>query len=58
MSLTFEMDLDLHAVERSQFTVLDLLSDIGGLESMFMSLMGSIVAIWNWQGLADTYLVT
>ena len=48
MSVSFEMDLDQYAIERSQFTVLDLLSNIGGLESIFISVMGLIVSIWNW----------
>ena len=48
MSVSFEMDLDQYAIERSHFTFLDLLSNIGGLESIFISVMGLIVSTWNW----------
>ena len=52
------MDLDLRIIERNLFSMLDLLSDIGGLEAMFVSVAAVIVTIWNWHGLTDIYLLT
>ena len=47
MSIAIEMDLDQKVIERSNFTILDLLSDIGGLESIIFSLLSFIVGLWS-----------
>ena len=56
MSVTFEMDFNLRVVDRNLFTVLDLLSDIGGLSQTFLSLASSIVAVWHYDGILDAYM--
>ena len=43
MTITFEMDLDQRLIERSMFTILDFLADIGGLASIVASMGVSIV---------------
>ena len=58
MTITFEMDLDQRLIERSMFTVLDLLSDIGGLASIVASMGVSIVNYFNSDGLANTFLAS
>ena len=57
MAVTLEMDLDLLIVSRNLFTILDVLSNIGGLASIFASTFGFAVTIFNWHGLVNTYLV-
>ena len=47
MSITIEMDLDQKLIERNNFTILDLLSDVGGLESIIFSLLSFTVGLWN-----------
>ena len=58
MAVTLEMNLDLHIVERNFVTVLDFLANIGGLDSIFTSLISFVVTIWHWHGLADMFLVS
>ena len=58
MSVAIEMDLDLRNIERSLVGILDLLSDIGGLEAKFASIVAILVSIWNWHGLTDVFLMT
>ena len=38
---------DLKMIERTGYTILDALSDIGGLSGMLVSLIGLFVNIWN-----------
>lgn len=58
MSVTLEMDLDLGVVERNYFTVLDFLSNIGGLNAILTSFLAIMISIWHWHGLADSHLVS
>ena len=56
-AITFEMDFDLQVVERDIFTILDLLADLGGLTSILISGFAGIVAIFNWDGVVDNFLI-
>ena len=47
MAFFFEMDDDLTVIERSGYTILDWLSDVGGIQSMIWSLTGAILGIIN-----------
>ena len=47
MSISIEMDLDLIEVQRNLYTILDLLSDIGGFTSIFLSGLSFLIALWN-----------
>ena len=58
MVVTLEMYLDLHIVERNLVTVLDFLANIGGLDSIFTSVISIVVTIWHSHGLADMFLVS
>ena len=57
-SVALEMDLSLRIIERNNFSMLDLLSDIGGLSAIFASAAAIIVSIWNWYGLTEIFLLT
>ena len=57
MAVTLEMDLDLLIVSRNLFTILDFLSNIGGLASIVASTLGLIVTIFNWHGLVHTFII-
>lgn len=47
--IEIKMSLDLVSIERNVYTVLDLLSDIGGLQGSFVSVIGFLVSIWNYK---------
>ena len=47
MSISIEMNRDLMTLSRTGYTPLDVLSDIGGMQSMIMSMMALFVGIWN-----------
>ena len=57
-SVALEMDMNLRIIERNIFGVLDFLSDIGGLEAMFVSIVAIVISVWNWHGLTDIFLLT
>ena len=57
MSIVIEADLDQKLIERNNFTILDLLSDIGGLKSTIFTLLSFTVGFWNRSGLADSFLI-
>ena len=50
------MNLDINLVERSGYTVLDILSDIGGLLGILISGSSFILSIFNFNYL-ENYLV-
>ena len=47
VSVTIEMDLSLITYERNVFTLFDMLSDIGGLSGILMTLFGVLTAMMN-----------
>ena len=54
--MTFEMNLDLRVIARSGYTLLDWVSDVGGMQGMLISLIASILSIWNFNHF-DNFLV-
>ena len=58
MGVSIEMDLDLRVVERTIFTVLDLLSGIGGLSSILAVSANTVIVMWHWHGLPDYFLIS
>ena len=48
ISVTIEMDPNLTLYERSVYTVFDMLSDLGGLNGILMTICGIICATWNY----------
>ena len=55
--MTFEMNLDLKIVARSGYTFLDLLSDVGGIESILITGTSFFLVIVNHNYL-DSYMVS
>ena len=47
ISVTIEMDLSLIAYERTLYTFFELLSDVGGLSGILVTIFTVIVSIWN-----------
>ena len=48
MDISFEMNLDRKTLARSGYTFLDVLSDVGGIQGMFLSFFSIIVGILNY----------
>ena len=53
----FQMNLDQTVVSRSVYTFLDVLSDVGGLESIIISFIATILSILNYNNF-DSHLVS
>ena len=49
--------MDLTTVERTGYTILDILSDVGGLQGILFSAVGLFLNIWNYNHL-DNYLAS
>ena len=47
--LSFEMNLDLLRINRDSYTVVDMLSDIGGIETILISGISVFLSIWNYK---------
>ena len=41
------MNMDLKILHRNGYTVLDMLSDVGGVESIFVTALAFFLSIWN-----------
>ena len=50
-SISIQGNSDLKVIERSNYSVLDLLGDIGGLESMLFSLVALLLSVLNYNNL-------
>ena len=46
--------MNKYAVERSGYTILDLLSDIGGIEAILFSFFAVIISVFNYKNFANT----
>ena len=53
----YEMSLDLLIVSRNSYTLLDILSDVGGIESIFVTCISLILSILNYKYF-DSYMVS
>ena len=47
ISVTIEMDLSLIHYERTLYTFFELLSDVGGLSGILVTIFTVVVSIWN-----------
>ena len=56
-SVTFEVDLDMITYERKVYTVLDMLSDVGGLFEFLICFFAFLSWIWNYQSI-ENYLAS
>ena len=57
MELTMEMNLDLAKVSRSGYTFIDVLSDIGGIQGLLISVIVILISILNYNHF-DDYMAT
>lgn len=57
MDITFERNLDMVSIARDGYTVLDWISDIGGIQGILISAVAIILSFWNYNYL-DNYLVS
>lgn len=48
VQVSFEVNLDLRLKHRFGYTVLDLLSDIGGVTSILYTFFGFLLSVWNY----------
>ena len=51
MALGIDMDLTRTVIERSNYTILDVLSDVGGLESVLASFVSFLLGALNYNNL-------
>ena len=57
ISVTIEMDLNATQYERKVYTVFDMLSDVGGLSGICITVFGIVSSIWNFNAF-DNYMVS
>ena len=57
ISIRFERNLDLQLVQRTRYTILDLLSDIGGIQSILLSAIGFFLSYSNFNYF-DNYMAS
>ena len=55
MAIAVEMNLDQVTLARTGYTPLDVLSDVGGIQSIVMSAMGLLLGFWNYNNF-DNYM--
>ena len=48
MVISFEMDLNLYSIERAGYNILDLLSNIGGIQGLLLSFFGVLISAFNY----------
>ena len=48
MDITFERDLNLTVVTRDGYTILDWISDIGGIQGILISAIAIMISYWNY----------
>lgn len=56
MQLSFEKNVDLVSVLRDSYTFIDMLSDIGGIESILLSTFALLLSVLN-HNYFDNYMV-
>ena len=44
-----QMNRDLITVERHRYTIMDVLSDIGGLQALLVSVLKLLLTVWNYK---------
>ena len=54
MDITIEMNRELQVIQRSGYTILDLVSDIGGVQSFILSGFAIVIGLLNYQHFDST----
>jgi hypothetical protein len=57
MGIGIDMSLDSTVFERSNYTLLDVLSDVGGLESVIAAVVSFILSILNYNNLDNMMIM-
>ena len=57
MDITLEMNLDMVQIARQGYTILDVLSDVGGLQGLLLSICMALLVVWNYNNF-DNYLAS
>ena len=57
MDVTIEMNLDLGVIQRTSYNVLDVLSDIGGIQSIIITSFSFFIGILNYKHF-DSYMAS
>ena len=57
MDITVERNLSMQIIQREGYNAFDLLSDIGGLQQILLSIITIFIAFWNYNNF-DNYMVT
>ena len=57
IAISIEMNLDINEIKRQNYTAMDYLSDIGGIQSFLLNLFGYILALLQYQHL-ETYIAS
>ena len=57
MDVTIEMNLDLGVIQRESYNFLDVLSDIGGMQSIIITTFSLLIGIWNYKHF-DSYMAS
>ena len=57
MDVTIEMNLDLGVIQRTGYNVLDVLSDIGGIQSIIITTFSVLIGFWNYKHF-DSYMAS
>ena len=55
--VSFEMNLDVVRIARDGYTVIDMLSDIGGMEAIIISGITIFLSFWNYKNF-DSYMAS
>ena len=53
MDITIERSLDIQLVERIGYTVLDAVSDIGGIQGIMLSLTWGVLSFLNYRNIEN-----
>ena len=57
MDISVEINLDLEVLARSGYTFIDVLSDIGGIQSILISVIVIFLTFWNYKHF-DSYMTS
>jgi len=57
MTVTIERNMDLKVIARQGYTVLDYISDLGGMQGILISSMAWLIAVWNYNKF-DNHMVS
>ena len=57
MDITFERNMDLIVISRDGYSLLDWISDIGGIQGILISTVAILLGFWNYNYL-DNFIVS